>query len=166
MYQGNRWQLLAEYNRWMNENLFETCARLPDEERKRERGAFFRSIHSTLNHILWGDQAWMARFTGGPGPVTAIGEDLFADFNALREAREAMDGRIVEWAGTLSEAWLQTPITFNSRVYAVTLRQPAWVYVAHLFNHQTHHRGQVTTLLSQLGTDPGITDIPMMPALA
>jgi uncharacterized damage-inducible protein DinB len=165
MYQHNRWQLLADYNRWMNQRLFETCAGVPDGERKRDRGAFFRSIHSTLNHILWGDQAWMARFTGMPGPATAVGEDLFEDFSELRTAREAMDMRIVEWAGALTEAWLQTPLAYQSRIYGVTRSQPAWIYVTHLFNHQSHHRGQVTTLLSQLGIDPGITDIPMMPGL-
>lgn len=165
MYQGNRWQLLAEYNRWMNARLFETCGTLPDEARKRDRGAFFKSIHSTLNHLLWGDQAWLSRFTGAPGPAARLGEDLFADFDALREARHDMDRRIVEWAGSLDDAWLQTPMVFVSRAYGVTRSQPAWVYVTHMFNHQTHHRGQVTTLLSQLGIDPGITDLPMMPGL-
>jgi uncharacterized damage-inducible protein DinB len=107
----------------------------------------------------------MARFTGMPGPATAVGEDLFEDFSELRTAREAMDMRIVEWAGALTEAWLQTPLAYQSRIYGVTRSQPAWIYVTHLFNHQSHHRGQVTTLLSQLGIDPGITDIPMMPGL-
>ena len=166
MYSGNRWQLLAEYNAWINGRLYETCGTLSDEERRRDRGAYFKSIHSTLNHILWGDRAWMSRFTAKTySPPVPIGTDLFADFDELRNAREAMDAEIRQWAAALTEEWLQAPYTFVSQVYQVTRIQPAWVYVTHMFNHQTHHRGQLTTLLSQMGIDPGITDIPMMPQL-
>jgi uncharacterized damage-inducible protein DinB len=167
MYQGNRWQLLADYNTWMNVRLYEICASLTEEERRRDRGAFFKTIHSTLNHILWGDRVWMTRFTGQAySPTVPIGTDLYADFDELRGARAVMDEEIHQWASDLTEAWLQAPFPFVSQVYDVTRVQPAWVYVTHMFNHQTHHRGQVTTLLSQSGMDPGITDIPMMPQLA
>ena len=92
MYSGNRWQLLAEYNAWINGRLYETCGTLSDEERRRDRGAYFKSIHSTLNHILWGDRAWMSRFTAKTySPPVPIGTDLFADFDELRNAREAID---------------------------------------------------------------------------
>lgn len=166
MYEGNRWQLLADYNAWMNERLYAVCATLSDEERKRDRGAFFKSIHGTLNHILWGDRAWMTRFTGKQyGQFSPPGQDLYADFEELRSARVEMDAEISAWAATLTDEILNAPYTFVSQLYKVTRVQPLWAYATHLFNHQTHHRGQLTTLLSQLGIDPGITDIPMMPQL-
>ena len=166
MYSGNRWQLLADYNVWMNERLYAICASLGDEERKRDRGAFFKSIHATLDHILWGDRAWMARFTGKQyGTFVPIGQQIFADFEELRAARVAMDAEIRAWAATLTEETVNAPYTFVSQVYKITRVQPLWAFVTHMFNHQTHHRGQLTTLLSQMGIDPGITDMPMLPQL-
>jgi uncharacterized damage-inducible protein DinB len=114
----------------MNERLYELCAGLPDTERQRDRGAFFKSVHSTLNHLLYGDRAWMSRFTG---------RDL---------------------------GWREPADEFTyTRIDGRTRTLPAWLLVAHMFNHQTHHRGQLTTLLSQLGVDPGATDLPWLPEL-
>jgi uncharacterized damage-inducible protein DinB len=167
MYHGNRFQLMADYNAWMNERLYAVCAELSDEERKRDRGAFFKSIHATLNHILWGDRAWMTRLAGKSyGPWVPIGTELYADFQELSTARRAMDEEIGEWAAGLTQDGLDAPYTFTSQVYQIERVQPTWVFVTHMFNHQTHHRGQLTTLLSQAGVDPGVTDIPLMPQLA
>lgn len=166
MYEGNRFQLMADYNAWMNERLYALCAGLSDEERRRDRGAFFKSIHATLNHILWGDRAWMTRLAGKSyGDWTPIGTELYADFAELRAARTDMDREIRAWAAALTPEWLDAPYVFTSQVYKTTRVQPAWVFVTHMFNHQTHHRGQLTTLLAQMGLDFGITDIPMMPQL-
>lgn len=166
MYTGTHRQRLSRYNRRMNERLYTLCATLSEAELKRDRSAFFQSIHSTLNHILRGNRPWMSRFTGRTHtPRVATGEDLFAQFDALRAARVKLDAEFAAWVETLDAAWLTAPFTYVSRIYNVTRTQPAWVYVTHMFNHQTHHHGQVTTLLSQLGLDPGITDIPMMPEL-
>ena len=166
MYRGNRWQLMADYNGWMNERLYAICASLTDDERKRDRGAFFKSIHSTLNHILWADRVWMTRLGGrsygAPGP---LGTDVFADFDELRGARASLDADISRWAASLTEEQLNAPYTFVSSVLNITRVQPTWSFVAHLFNHQTHHRGQLTTLLSQAGIDPGVTDVLLMPQL-
>ena len=157
--------LMARYNRWMNERLYALCANLADDERKKDRGAFFRSIHGTLNHLLFGDIVWMARFQQREGPKRIIAE-LHADFGELCAAREAMDVRILEWTATLTPQWLAAPFSYVSNVDRRTRTMPAWVLVAHLFNHQTHHRGQLTTLLSQLGIDPGVTDLPFLPEFA
>ena len=165
MYTGNYPQLMAEYNRWMNEKLYVACARLPDEERKRDRGAFFKSIHGTLNHLLLGDRWWLGRFNGKTYETTAMGVDLYADFAELRAARADMDREITEWAAGVTAVWLNEPMTWTSKVYGFTQTQPRWVLVTQMFNHQTHHRGQVTTLLSQQGIDVGATDIPPLPIL-
>lgn len=163
MHIGNHYQLMAEYNRWMNDKLYGVCAEIPDDKRKADLGAFFKSIHGTLNHLLWGDRIWLWRFTDHPFPVTPIGEEMYADFGELRAEREKIDAFILNWANGLREDWLGKPFAFKSRLDGKTRRAPAWVFVTQLFNHQTHHRGQVTTLIKQLGHEPGVTDIPWMP---
>ena len=165
MYSGNHYQLMAEYNRWMNERLYTLCANLPDAERRQDRGAFFKSIHGTLNHLYYGDQAWFGRFTGRP-MVAKIQTEFFATFDELREARKVLDDEIVAWANKLQDQWLRSPFTYTSSVDGKTRTLPTWTLVVHMFNHQTHHRGQLTTLLMQAGIDPGETDIPWLPALA
>ena len=154
---------MAEYNVWMNDRLYTLCSTIDDKERKRDRGAFFDSIHRTLNHIMYGDLAFMARFTGDPTEVPELGADLYADFDDLWQARKALDERILNWAATLSENWLREDLTYKSKVDGITRTVPQWVLVTHMFNHETHHRGQITTLLSQTGLDIGTTDMPFMP---
>jgi uncharacterized damage-inducible protein DinB len=156
---------MAAYNTWMNERLFQCAAKLDDEQRRRDLGAFFKSVHGTLNHILLGDRAWLDRFTGRPVQMKTAGDELYADFDALRRARSATDQQIERWATTLGDTFADAPYSFHSVVYQRDRTTPGWVAIAHLFNHQTHHRGQVTTLLMQLGVDPGITDLPWMPML-
>lgn len=158
-------RVMAAYNRWMNGKLYALCAALPDAERKRDLGAFFRSIHGTLNHVLWGDRVWMGRFTGRDYGKGRIGLDLFDSFEELTAARQEMDGEIVAWAEALTETWLDEPISWTSGIDGRRRTLPHWVVVMQLFNHQTHHRGQVTTLLKQLGVDPGETDLPWLPGL-
>jgi uncharacterized damage-inducible protein DinB len=159
------YQTMAAYNEWMNQRLYALCAEIPDAVRKQDRGAFFRSIHGTLNHLLFGDRIWMGRFTDQPFPAR-IGEELYSDFNQLRQERERTDRQIRDWTQQLSPEWLRQPFTYTSGVDGKTRTLATWVLVTHLFNHQTHHRGQLTTLLSQLGYDPGVTDLPWLPDLA
>jgi len=154
---------MAAYNAWMNDRLYALCAALPDDERKRDRGAFFASIHGTLNHLLLGDQAWMQRFSGESVSMRAPEEELFADFDALRGARRRLDGRIADWAAALPDDASDATFSFFSVTYNKHRTLPGWAPIVHFFNHQTHHRGQLTTLLSQLGIDPGVTDFPWMP---
>lgn len=161
----NHYQLMAEYSQWMNQKLYAVCAEIPDEKRKADLGAFFKSIHGTLNHILVGDRIWMGRFIHQPFAAT-LNQELYSDFEELRQEREKTDQQILQWSKTLTNEWLQQPFTYISGIDKKTRTLPAWVLVTHLFNHQTHHRGQLTTLLSQMGHDPGVTDIPWMPGLS
>ena len=165
MFDGTYPLLMAEYNRWMNERLYAACSQLSDEVRKSDRGAFFKSIHGTLNHLRWGDRMWLPRFNGKAYAADEVGRWLYDDFDALHVARAEMDAEILAWARGVTPRWLAEPMTWTSRTYGFTDTQPRWVLVTQMFNHQTHHRGQVTTLLSQLGVDPGVTDIQMLPVL-
>ncbi len=165
MYKGSYYQLMAEYNYWMNQKIYSVCAEIPDEKRKQDIGAFFKSIHGTLNHLLYGDKAWMGRFTNNPFSVKIIGQELYSDFDDLRRERENTDLQILEWVKNLDSNWLNQPNEYVSNVDHQQYILPTWVLVTHMFNHQTHHRGQVTTLIKQLGYEPGVTDIPWLPAI-
>ena len=158
-----QFELMARYNQWMNKKLYTVCAEIPDADRKKDMGAFFKSIHSTLNHIMYADKAWMGRFTGKSIGGVKVGVDLYSDFDELRKEREKMDQKIIEWTRSLESDWLNAELTFTSKLNGKTSTLPYWAAVTQLFNHQTHHRGQLTTLLKQLGHEPGITDIPWMP---
>jgi uncharacterized damage-inducible protein DinB len=109
-------QCMARYNRWQNENLYGVAEDFPDEERKRERGAFFGSIHKTLNHLLWADQAWMSRFSNAPPPQGGILQSvsLYSDWDALRRERKAFDETILAWADRLDASWLTGDLTWFS----------------------------------------------------
>ena len=171
MFDGTYALLMAEYNRWMNEKVYAGAARLSDEERKRDRGAFFKSIHGTLNHLVWGDRAWLPRFnsktypTGPAGQAGRPGIDLYDEFGALTAARVVMDQEILAWARGVTPAELAEPMTWTSRMYGFTQTHPRWVQVVQMFNHQTHHRGQVHAMLIAAGVDVGPTDVPVLPVL-
>ena len=155
-------RLMAQYNEWMNARMYALCASLPDAELHKDRSAFFKSIYRTLNHIAYGDLSFMSRFTGDPGIVPDPKADLFGTFSLLRAEREALDRRILAWSASLTPPWLAESLTYASKIDGKTRTVPRWVLVTHMFNHQTHHRGQVGTLLSQMGLDIGTTDIPFM----
>jgi len=156
---------LSAYNRWMNERLYACCVDLSDEERKRDRGAFFRSIHGTLNHLLLGDRIWLGRFQGTPLEGVSLDQELHADFAELRAERERTDREIDAWIASLTEARFAQTLRYTSIVNPAPRELPLWVAVTHFFNHQTHHRGQLTTLLVQAGIDPGVTDLIWLPDL-
>ena len=155
--------IMAGYNRWMNEKLYDLCGQLSDEERKRDRGAPFRSIHGTLNHLMVADRIWMGRFVGVPFSVPSLDHELYADFTVLREARRQLDEEIEAWAKSLEEARLSANITFTTLAHSATRTMPLWFAVQHFYNHQTHHRGQITTLIEQAGLDCGVTDLLVVP---
>ena len=158
-------QRMARYNRWQNENLYGAADALSDAERQRTRGAFFGSIHATLNHLLWGDRIWMSRLAGTPRPQGGIPQSvsLYADWNDLKRERAAFDTVIVDWADQLEDASLAGELTWFSGAIKAEVRKPKWLLVTHMFNHQTHHRGQVHCMLTQTGSKPGDTDLPLMP---
>jgi uncharacterized damage-inducible protein DinB len=165
MFQGNLPQLMAAYNQWQNQQLYTAALALSDEQRKADRGAFFQSIHRTLNHIVWGDLNWLSRFGVSSPPTTAMGEEIYADFAQLHAARIELDAKIIAWATSVDKEWLEETVTWTSLSYGFTQTVPRWVQVQQMFNHQTHHRAQAGTLLKQLGVDVGITDIPMLSIL-
>jgi uncharacterized damage-inducible protein DinB len=152
------WAQYATYNRLANEKLYAACADLSEEERRRNLGAFFKSVHGTLNHLVLGDRIWMTRFEGGSHPSTDLGAILFEDFATLRAARAAMDRRIEAFFAALPRGFFGRTLGYvnNAGVESV---DPVQVILPHFFNHQTHHRAQVHTLLSQLGRDPPGLDL-------
>ena len=157
----NYYTVMATYNQWMNQKLYAVCADIPDRERKSDRGAFFKSINGTLNHILIGDLIWLGRFTQQPF-LAKLDQELYSDLNELLAERERLDLVIIDWSKNLTPSWLNETLTYtNSSGYTRTL--PHWLLTTHMFNHQTHHRGQLTTLLNQMGYNPGVTDLPAMP---
>ena len=161
--------IMAEYNQWMNAKLYAAAAALPSEELRRERGAFFGSLLGTLNHIMAGDTLWLQRFAKHPAgfplldpvraitPPTSLTQSLFDDFTAMQAHRHRLDQVIVDWAASITEADLDHLLDYrNSRGEN---RRQFFALLMHFFNHQTHHRGQATTLLSQAGVDIGDTDL-------
>jgi len=156
---------MAKYNGVMNRRLYEAAGRLSDEERRKDRGAFWSSIHGTLNHLLWADQLWIKRFAGVARPAAVPIEQspfLCADWDTLSRERFALDGAIIAWANGLDASWIEDNLTWYSSSAQRELTRPKALIVAHFFNHQTHHRGQVHAMLTQCGLRPGDTDLPLM----
>jgi uncharacterized damage-inducible protein DinB len=168
-----RW--LARYNAWFNERLFDACERLDDSERKRDRGAFFGSIHRTLNHLAVADQIWLLRLRQCATehglssaalsaevldlpPGQPLNQPLFDDWAMLRAKRRQLDSAIAAWLGEVPPAFVLSSMRYANSA-GVQRSHPAWQALAHCFNHQTHHRGQVSTLLMQAGIDVGVTDM-------
>ena len=157
---------MARYNRWQNRSLYREADRLSDEQRKAGRGAFFGSIHATLSHLMFGDQVWMFRFGGGPKPRAASIEDSVAaypDWADLSRERAAFDDVMIGWADALDPAWLDGELTWVPPALGSEITRPRRLLVTHMFNHQTHHRGQVHCMLTGLGLKPDDTDLPLMP---
>lgn len=159
-------RLFARYNRWMNERILTGCRRLEPLQLGEDRGAFFGSILGTLNHLLVGDRLWLARFTGEPAPTTPLDALVHTDLADLTQARCALDVAIENWAASVTTHWLSAVHGYTSLTDGRQRKLHGWVMVTHFFNHQTHHRGQVTTLMTQSGIDPGVTDLAAMPVNA
>jgi uncharacterized damage-inducible protein DinB len=157
-------QLMANYNRWQNQRIYATADTLEDAQRKQDQGAFFGSIHGTLNHLLWGDQTWLHRFAGTPPPAPKRPRESTAMFEwvDLKRERQAFDQAIIGWTNGLDDAWLAGDITWFSGAAGRELSRPRWKIVTHFFNHQTHHRGQVHAMLTRLGAKPEDTDLMLM----
>ena len=156
---------MARYNRWQNASIFGAAGTLDDAARRADRGAFFASIHRTLSHLLWGDTAWMGRFQAREGPGVPIAEsgDWVADWGDLTSRRRAMDARILDWAGTATPDDVEGDLTWASGITGRVMTLPKAVCIVQLFNHQTHHRGQVHAMLTAAGARPDVTDLPFMP---
>jgi uncharacterized damage-inducible protein DinB len=149
--------MLAAYNGWANRRLYEAAAALSDADYRADRGAFFKSVHGTLNHLLVADRIWMRRFTGEGEAPTKLDAILFEDFGELRDAREAEDARIERYVGGLSDGDLAGRFRYRTINNPRDIEQPLAPALVHFFNHQTHHRGQAHCLLTCLaGTAPSL----------
>jgi uncharacterized damage-inducible protein DinB len=153
-------QTLARYNQWANRRLYTACAELADADYRAPRRAFFGSIHGTLNHLLVTDRIWMGRIEGLASGINALNQILFEDFGELRAAREAEDERIVAFADQLTADMLDKALVYKNTTGKPFETPMVWV-LAHLFNHQTHHRGQAHGLLSQTEVAPPPLDLMM-----
>jgi uncharacterized damage-inducible protein DinB len=151
-------QMLAQYNTLANRIIYAACAELSDLERKRIRPAFFISIYGTLNHIMVGDRIWLNRFEGKEVPSTGLDAILYEEFEHLWQARVTEDKRIEAFAATLTDEFLSKTIRYrNNRGNIHT--DPMPLLVAHFFNHQTHHRGQIHNMLCQTSVTPPSLDM-------
>ncbi|OCR21835.1 diguanylate cyclase [Pseudomonas syringae] len=163
-------QLMADYNRWMNEKVYQAAAGLCSDELCADRKAFFGSILGTLNHLVVADTIWLKRFARHPAdhpslePIKhledpqALSQLLFTELGALLARRQMLDQVIVEWTAELSEADLDTVLSYSNTA-GIKADRNFYGLLTHFFNHQTHHRGQATTLLTQAGVDVGSTDL-------
>ena len=162
--------LMATYNEWMNAKIYAAARRLSDEELSADRKAFFGSILGTLNHVTAADTIWLKRFARHPAnylalePVRQLPDPknldqlLFANIRELSKHRAWLDRLIIQWARSITEPDLDHTLHYSS-MKGVAADKGFYSLVMHFFNHQTHHRGQVTTLLSQAGVDAGDTDL-------
>ncbi len=155
----NMFPVLANFNPWVNAHIYDAAATLSDADYNHDCGAFFGSIHHTLNHILVVDRLWFGRAQGIKPDVKSLDQILFDEFTALRAERDAEDQRIIDFVCGLSAAELTEVVSFHT-----TAGDPGHLPRAHMlmavFNHQTHHRGQITAMLSKFGANYGDIDLP------
>ena len=143
-------EMYAAYNAWVNERLYDAAGRIPDAEYRRDRGAFFGSLHGTLNHLLVGDRIWMHRFTGEGEEPRELDGILYDDFAELRAERRVEDAQISTYISRLSEKDLAGAIAYHSTRSPAELEQHLAPLLLHFFNHQTHHRGQAHCLITEI----------------
>jgi uncharacterized damage-inducible protein DinB len=144
------YQMFGHYNAWANGRLYDAAARLTSEQYRADRGAFFKSVHGTLNHLLVTDRIWMARFAGEGEAPNRLDAILFESFDDLRTAREAEDRRIVGFVDGLDNGRIAGTIKYRRVSSPEQFEQQLAPALAHWFNHQTHHRGHVHALLTGL----------------
>ena len=144
------YRMFGHYNAWANSRLYDAAAGLSAEQYRADRGAFFKSVHGTLNHLLTTDRIWMHRFTGEGDAPSRLDTILFENFDKLRAAREAEDRRIVSFVDGLDEGRIAGTIRYRRVSSPEQFEQQLAPALAHWFNHQTHHRGQVHALLTGL----------------
>lgn len=152
----------ARYNAWMNRKLYAVCATIPATERTRDLGAFFRSIHGTLSHQLLVDHVWIGRWAGSPPAYHRLDQIVHEDFADLHTAQLASDAHLLARVSRLDTAALTRRIAYTSLLDRQARELDLATLLTHLFLHQTHHRGQLTTLIAQLGYDFGETDLIRM----
>lgn len=156
---------MARYNSWQNDVLIKATSLLNNAERQKDRGAFFGSIQNTFSHILWGDQIWLSRFSSSPAPKGDLSESsqLYSDWNAFVKERSNFDKILINWSKNVEPSWFAGDLSWYSGAVGHDVTKPKSLLVLQLFNHQTHHRGQIHTMLTAAGIKTDDTDIPFMP---
>ncbi|MBD8553048.1 damage-inducible protein DinB [Rhizobium sp. CFBP 8762] len=152
----NQFNMLAAYNRWANNRVTAAARHLSEAEYREDKGAFFGSMHGTLNHILAADQIWLKRFTGVGDAPPSLDTILCPTLTELEAARSALDTRIIDWIANLTMADLTADVTYTPMTSPIPVTHPLAPGLTHVFNHQTHHRGQAHMILTALGK-PSIT---------
>ncbi len=148
-------EMMAAYNAWANEMLYGAVSELGDADYRADLGAFFSSIHGTLNHVVVADLLWLARFRRQPRPPFSLDAIPHDDREELWAARRVLDADTIRYIGGLGEADLAGGLTYSMVARDEIVTQPLIQALAHFFNHQTHHRGQVHALLTRLtGASP------------
>jgi len=155
----NQFSLMARFNSWANDRLYDCVSGLADEAYREDRGAFFGSIHNTLNHLLVVDRLWTGRIEGIAHGIGSLDQILFDDFATLRDARTAEDRRLIDVVGGLSDAELEKTVTYRRIIGDGEQETRRDHILLTLFNHQTHHRGQVHVLSTQAGIVPPPLDV-------
>jgi uncharacterized damage-inducible protein DinB len=151
--------LMARFNRWANGRLYEVVARLPDEAYRADKGAFFGSIHHTLNHLLLVDRLWTGRIEGKDRGIRSLDQILYEDFVELRAARREEDRHLIELVDRMDEAELERPVRYRRMIGEGLEEARSGHILLTLFNHQTHHRGQIHALLTQMDVVPPPLDV-------
>ncbi|MET0530128.1 MAG: DinB family protein [Microvirga sp.] len=151
--------MLAGYNAWANERVYDVVAQVADEDYRADRGAFFKSLHGTLNHLLVADRIWLRRFTGKGDAPNRLDAILCETFDELRDARQKEDQRIIAYIDSLSEEALAQRFSYQTITKPAAIEQPLAPALLHFFNHQTHHRGQAHALLTGLGREAPSLDL-------
>ncbi|ALS96879.1 DinB family protein [Lacimicrobium alkaliphilum] len=170
MSRKHHFELMASYNQWMNEKIYRAAGQLNGSELAEERGAFFGSVLGTLNHIVVGDTIWLQRFATHPSCTaslqevaempspTRLNQIVFDDFTELHQHRSWLDQQIINWIAGLREGDLDDVLSYHN-TQGIAANKRFSNLILHFFNHQTHHRGQISVLLSQSGLDIGVTDL-------
>lgn len=157
-------QSMARYNAWQNHSLYTAAASLDDAAREADRGAFWGGIRRTLAHLAWGDTLWISRFDGGDGPALGNADAIEQfDWAFLWTERPKLDARIAGWAWMTDASDFEGELSWYSGFLGREMSMPKALCVMQLFNHQTHHRGQVHAMLTAAGAKPDETDLQLMP---
>lgn len=145
------YHMLADYNAWANRLVYAAAAQLSEEELHQDTGAFFGSIFATLSHLITADRIWLNRFTGqGPKPK-ALNERPYERLEDLRAARVEEDDRLIRFSRSLTPEAIERPFSYSPVSSPEIVTQKLWPALTHIFNHQTHHRGQVHAGLTSMG---------------
>jgi uncharacterized damage-inducible protein DinB len=154
--------MMARYNAWANARAYEMARRLPDEQYRQDTGAYFRSLHGTFNHIMTADLIWMRRLTGSGDHPNRLSAIVIDELQSLSAARQRLDQRIIDFVEALSNLQLEETLDYRM-LDGTSATQPRREILAHLFNHQTHHRGQAHAIMTMLGiAEPPPLDLLIM----